>query len=358
MGLAREMDVKMIACTMSMDAMGVSKDELLDDLTYGGVATYMADAVRSRVTLFICGRPPRAKAPETFMVDDNQDAPSPPASVEVGELLTGSTAASRSLLLDVRNQDEYESWKLEPRRPVETVHVPYFDFIEDADAALARVPRGRELVVLCAKGGSSEMVVELLGDAGVRAATSAAACSPTASTSSPRGCRSQRPTPGASSSVQVNRRGKGCLSYVIVAGGEAVVVDPSRHAEWYEAFVARARRAHRPGARHPRSRRPRERRARARAPAAARPTSSAAGAGLRAAPARDAARRRPADPAGRRPGRLDRGARDPHAGSHARLDVVPGRRPLPADGRHALRRRAWAGPTSAATSSSGAASST
>jgi peroxiredoxin family protein len=51
--LAREMDVKMIACTMSMDAMGVGKEELVDGLTYGGVATYMADAVRSRVTLFI-----------------------------------------------------------------------------------------------------------------------------------------------------------------------------------------------------------------------------------------------------------------------------------------------------------------
>jgi peroxiredoxin family protein len=53
MGIARELDVKMIACTMSMDAMGVAKEELLDGLTYGGVATYMADAVRSRVTLFI-----------------------------------------------------------------------------------------------------------------------------------------------------------------------------------------------------------------------------------------------------------------------------------------------------------------
>jgi peroxiredoxin family protein len=51
--LARELDVKMIACTMSMDAMGVSREELVDGLTYGGVATYMADAVRSRVTLFI-----------------------------------------------------------------------------------------------------------------------------------------------------------------------------------------------------------------------------------------------------------------------------------------------------------------
>jgi peroxiredoxin family protein len=51
--MAREMDVKMIACTMSMDAMGVSQQELVDGLTYGGVATYMAEAVRSRVTLFV-----------------------------------------------------------------------------------------------------------------------------------------------------------------------------------------------------------------------------------------------------------------------------------------------------------------
>jgi peroxiredoxin family protein len=51
--IARDMDVRMIACTMSMDAMGVGKEELVDGLTYGGVATYMADAVRSRVTLFI-----------------------------------------------------------------------------------------------------------------------------------------------------------------------------------------------------------------------------------------------------------------------------------------------------------------
>jgi peroxiredoxin family protein len=53
MQIARELDVKMIACTMSMDAMGVGKEELVDGLEYGGVATYMADAASSRVTLFI-----------------------------------------------------------------------------------------------------------------------------------------------------------------------------------------------------------------------------------------------------------------------------------------------------------------
>ncbi len=51
--MARDLDVKMIACTMSMDAMGIEKEELVSGLEYGGVAAYMADAARSRVTLFI-----------------------------------------------------------------------------------------------------------------------------------------------------------------------------------------------------------------------------------------------------------------------------------------------------------------
>jgi peroxiredoxin family protein len=53
MRAARDLGVRMIACTMSMDAMGLGKEELLDGLEYGGVATYVADAARSRVTLFI-----------------------------------------------------------------------------------------------------------------------------------------------------------------------------------------------------------------------------------------------------------------------------------------------------------------
>ncbi|MGB7950816.1 MAG: DsrE/DsrF/DrsH-like family protein [Candidatus Binatia bacterium] len=53
MEIAKDLGVKIIACTMSMDAMGVSKDELVDNLEYGGVATYMADASRSKVTLFV-----------------------------------------------------------------------------------------------------------------------------------------------------------------------------------------------------------------------------------------------------------------------------------------------------------------
>ena len=53
MGIAQDLGIKIIACTMSMDAMGVARDELIGGLEYGGVATYMADAMRSKVTLFV-----------------------------------------------------------------------------------------------------------------------------------------------------------------------------------------------------------------------------------------------------------------------------------------------------------------
>lgn len=45
--------VEFIACQMSMDMMGVDKSELLDDVTIGGVATYMERAEEANMNLFI-----------------------------------------------------------------------------------------------------------------------------------------------------------------------------------------------------------------------------------------------------------------------------------------------------------------
>ena len=50
---ALENGVEFIACQMSMDVMGVTKEEMLDEVTIGGVATYMNRAVQSDVNLFI-----------------------------------------------------------------------------------------------------------------------------------------------------------------------------------------------------------------------------------------------------------------------------------------------------------------
>jgi len=51
--LARQTGVRIIACQTAMEVMGITREELIDDLDFGGVATYLADACDSKITLFI-----------------------------------------------------------------------------------------------------------------------------------------------------------------------------------------------------------------------------------------------------------------------------------------------------------------
>jgi peroxiredoxin family protein len=51
--LARDLGVTMTACGMSMDVMGVEREELIEGLEYGGVAAYLGKASSSRLSLFI-----------------------------------------------------------------------------------------------------------------------------------------------------------------------------------------------------------------------------------------------------------------------------------------------------------------
>ena len=50
---AQQAGVRFVACTMTMDVMGLKKEELLDGLEYGGVAAMLGEADKSNATLFI-----------------------------------------------------------------------------------------------------------------------------------------------------------------------------------------------------------------------------------------------------------------------------------------------------------------
>ena len=47
------MGVKLVACAMSMDLMGIKAEELMDGVEIGGVATYLASTEDSGLNLFI-----------------------------------------------------------------------------------------------------------------------------------------------------------------------------------------------------------------------------------------------------------------------------------------------------------------
>lgn len=53
MDTAREQGVRLVACTMSMDVMGIRAEELIEGVEFGGVASFLDAADRSKTTLFI-----------------------------------------------------------------------------------------------------------------------------------------------------------------------------------------------------------------------------------------------------------------------------------------------------------------
>jgi peroxiredoxin family protein/TusA-related sulfurtransferase len=53
MAAAKEQNIRIVACTMSMDAMGIHADELIDGVEFGGVAEYLSYAHDAGTNLFI-----------------------------------------------------------------------------------------------------------------------------------------------------------------------------------------------------------------------------------------------------------------------------------------------------------------
>ena len=160
-------------------------------------------------------------------------------SISVAELLRKIDAGEPLLLLDVRNDEEFERWRVEGRKPVDTVHRAYFDFIED-ESLLDSVPRDRgPIYAICAKGDSSDLIAAMLRERGANALNVAGGMVAYGESLQPVRVPLQPDEEGRFEIWQMNRRGKGCLSYVIRSGGEVVVIDPSRNIREYEQFASK-----------------------------------------------------------------------------------------------------------------------
>ena len=51
--MSREFGIKIIACQMSMDVMGIKKEDLIDGIEVGGVAAFLSESYASNTTLFV-----------------------------------------------------------------------------------------------------------------------------------------------------------------------------------------------------------------------------------------------------------------------------------------------------------------
>ena len=93
---------------------------------------------------------------------------------------------------------------------------------------------GRPVAVVCGHGNSSVRATAFLRARGFEAYSLTGGMARWETVYVPRRLAS---TPSVEHVVQLDRVGKGCLSYVLASGGEAVVVDPGRHMERYDVLL-------------------------------------------------------------------------------------------------------------------------
>ncbi len=133
-------------------------------------------------------------------------------------------------ILDVRNESDFQNWKIEGEN-VELLNIPYFDLIDGVEQALSQIPVGKKLLVICAKEGSSKFVAEQIVEAGRENVHYLHGGMKAWSE------HLEQVNVYEDQQVKVYqfiRVGKGCLSYMVLSGKEALVVDPSRFTDVYQ----------------------------------------------------------------------------------------------------------------------------
>ncbi|MCT6925747.1 MBL fold metallo-hydrolase [Metasolibacillus sp.] len=136
-------------------------------------------------------------------------------------------------ILDVRNKEAFEDWKIEGKQ-FEYLNIPYFELLDGVEEILPQIPTDRELLVVCAKEGSSVMIAQMLEAEGREAAYLAGGMKSWSTHIEP--IKIGDLTDGGEL-YQFVRLGKGCLSYMVMANGEAAVIDAVRFTDVFINFA-------------------------------------------------------------------------------------------------------------------------
>ncbi|NNF63382.1 MAG: MBL fold metallo-hydrolase [Acidimicrobiia bacterium] len=154
-------------------------------------------------------------------------------SITTDDLATRIDDAARApYILDVRSSDAYDQWRIEGKVPLDIANIPYWTVLGEMESVLGTLPKHREVIVVCAHGGSSGMVVETIDQKNVH--NLQGGMDAWANTLVPRTLWDD----GSSFVVQFDRVAKGCLSYAVGSRGASMaVIDAGASLEPYLALA-------------------------------------------------------------------------------------------------------------------------
>jgi len=161
------------------------------------------------------------------MAEDYPDPPTDPPSLSAATLQAKLDAGELVRLLDVRDRDEYEEWRLRGESVTATQH-PFTKFLQakvtgEVDSLVAEVAGTGPITVVCGRGEASAFVAGLLTEHGVEAQNLSDGMEGWA-----RLYEAREISCDAATVLQYRRPSSGCLGYMIISDGSAAVVDPLR----------------------------------------------------------------------------------------------------------------------------------
>jgi glyoxylase-like metal-dependent hydrolase (beta-lactamase superfamily II) len=136
-------------------------------------------------------------------------------------------------ILDVRNESDFQDWKIEGENFV-YLNIPYFELLDGVEEIMDKLPTDKDILVLCAKEGSSIMVADMISEAGLNVSYLSGGMKAWSEHLEP--IKIGDLTDGGEI-YQFVRIGKGCLSYMVVSNGDAAIIDSTRMTDIYLDFA-------------------------------------------------------------------------------------------------------------------------
>lgn len=153
-------------------------------------------------------------------------------AISADELKRRMDSEQGVFILDVRPTDAYQEWRIQGNK-VQSLNIQNSKLKEFGVESFSDIPKHQEVVTICAQGISAQEAAEMLEEKGYQATYLQGGMSawsefhePVAVTKNER-----------FAIYQLMRLAKGCLSYVITSGQQAMIVDAGRNVERYEDFA-------------------------------------------------------------------------------------------------------------------------
>jgi len=137
-------------------------------------------------------------------------------------------------VLDVRAPEKVERGHVALGSELDFHAHPNSKLFATPDVGTLELDAARPIAVICGHGNSSKQATAFLRDRGYEAYSVIGGM---AAWETVYVVRLLSPTPSLSHVVQLDRVGKRALSYILVSDGDAVVIDPGRHIERYDAVL-------------------------------------------------------------------------------------------------------------------------